>query len=145
MILLGGKYCTILHNDLREGDALAPLFFNFALEYGIRKGQENQMGLKLNGAPLFFNFALEYGIRKGQENQMGLKLNGTHGLLANPDDFNLLKYNMDNMKKNTTDYVTSCRICGENTGFLQVHGFSPPSTPQTAPHSSSSVAGTVGQ
>jgi hypothetical protein len=51
--------------------------------------------------PRLFKFALEYAIRKVQENQVGLKLNEAYQLLAYADYSNLLGGNLDIIERNT--------------------------------------------
>ena len=74
-----------IRNGLKQGDALSPMLFNFALAYAIRRVQVNQDGLKLND---------------------------THQLLPYADDVNILGGNIHTLKENAEALVAATREIG---------------------------------
>jgi hypothetical protein len=82
-------------------------------------------GLKQGDAlsPLLFNFALEYTIRRVQVNQDGLKFNGTHHLLVYADDVNILGGSIHTVKENADTSVVAAKgigleVNGDKTKYM---------------------------
>jgi len=74
-----------IRNGLKQGDALSPLLFNFALVYAIRRVQANQGGLKLNG---------------------------THQLLVHANDVNILGGSIATVKENAEALIVASKDTG---------------------------------
>jgi hypothetical protein len=90
-----GKHLSdrfLIKNCLKQGDALSPLFFNFALDCAIRRVQANQEGLKLNG---------------------------THQLLVYADD-NVFGGSIHTVRKNTKALVITSRETGLEVNGLSM-------------------------
>jgi hypothetical protein len=61
---------------------------------------------------LLFNLALEYAIRRVQENEVGLKSNGTYQLLVYADGVNVLRYEIDTTKESTEFLINARKEVG---------------------------------
>ena len=63
-------------------------------------------------SPLLLNFASEYGIRRVQVIQDGLKLNGTHQQLVYADDVNILGGSAHTVQENAEALVVASKEVG---------------------------------
>jgi hypothetical protein len=89
--------CSKIHVDKHLSDT-------FLIQNGLKQGDAL--------SPLFSNFALKYAIRKVEDNQVSSEFNGTQQLLVYAGDINLLGDNINIMKDNTETLLEASRDVG---------------------------------
>ena len=81
-------------------------FFSDAIQINCGRKQGDSL------SPLLFNFALEYAIRRVQENGIGLELNGKHQFLVYVDDANMLGENLQTVQETTEIAIKASKDIG---------------------------------
>jgi hypothetical protein len=94
-------YLTETYSRVRVGKNLSEMF---PIRNGLKQGDAL--------SPSLFNFALQYASKRVQVNQDGLKLHGTHPLLAYVDDVNIVGGSVHTVKENAEALVVATKEIG---------------------------------
>jgi len=96
------KMClTVTYSRVRVGKSLSDMF---PIRNGLKQGDAL--------SPFLFNFALEYAIKRVQVNQDGLKLHDTQQILVYAEDVNILGGSIYTIKKNAQALVVASMEIG---------------------------------
>ena len=79
------RNADLLLSDFKVTDLAINIGKTMYMEVGRHRGK-----CAYQGKSLIFNFALKFSVRKVQENNLDLGMNGTHQVLAYADDVNLI-------------------------------------------------------
>jgi len=102
---------TETYSRVRVGKNLSDMF---SVRNGLKQGDAI--------SPLLFKFALEHAIRRVQVNQDSLKLNGTHQLLVYADDVNILGGSVRTVKENVETLTVTSKVTGLEVNVDKTRG-----------------------